>query len=65
MAGIEALAQAWSIHVEKVPLDDGDYTVDHTASMILLDRHGNFRGTFDPTDPSTLQLEKLRLISTL
>lgn len=65
VAGIEALAQAWSIHVEKVPLDDGDYTVDHTASMILLDRHGNFRGTFDHTDPSTLQLEKLRLISTL
>ncbi len=65
VAGIEALAQAWSIHVEKVPLDDGDYTVDHTASMILLDRHGNFRGTFDHTDPSALQLEKLRLISTL
>ena len=64
-AGIEALAQAWSVHVEKVPLDDGDYTVDHTASMILLDRHGKFRGTFDHTDPSTLQLEKLRLISTL
>jgi len=65
VAGIEALAQAWSIHVEKVPLDDGDYTVDHTASMILLDRHGNFRGTSDHTDPSALQLEKLRLISTL
>ena len=65
VAGIEALAQAWSIHVEKVPLDDGDYTVDHTASMILLDRHGNFRGTFDHTDPSALQLEKLLLISTL
>lgn len=65
VAGIEALAQAWSIHVEKVPLGDGDYTVDHTASMILLDRHGNFRGTFDHTDPSALQLEKLRLISTL
>ena len=65
VAGIEALAQAWSIHVEKVPLDDGDYTVDHTASMILLDRYGNFRGTFDHTDPSALQLEKLRLISTL
>ena len=30
---------------KKVPSDDGDYTMDHTASVLLLDGNGAFSGT--------------------
>lgn len=32
----------------KVPLEDGDYTVDHSALLSLLDTHGNFVGFIRP-----------------
>jgi len=28
-----------------VPTDDGDYTMDHTASVLLLNGKGEFAGT--------------------
>ena len=63
--GISALAKAWGIHVSKVPLDDGDYTVDHTASVILIDRKGRFRGTIAYRENHETALDKLRLIVSL
>lgn len=63
--GINALAKAWGIHVNKLPLADGDYTVDHTASVILVDRQGKFRGTIAYRENHQTALEKLRLIITL
>lgn len=61
-SGILALAKAWGIHVEKLPLADGDYTVDHTASVILVDRAGKFRGTIAYRENHETALEKLKLI---
>jgi len=51
--------------VSKVPLDDGDYTVDHTASVILIDRKGRFRGTIAYRENHETALDKLRLIVSL
>lgn len=65
LASIEALAASWGIFVEKVPLDDGDYTVDHGASILLLDRQGRFRGAFDHRDNPVIASEKLKLILAL
>ncbi|MGA0234940.1 MAG: SCO family protein [Alphaproteobacteria bacterium] len=62
LPGILALAKAWAIHVEKLPLEDGDYTVDHTASVILIDRSGKFRGTIAYRENHETALEKLKLI---
>jgi protein SCO1/2 len=62
LPGILALAKAWGIHVEKLPLADGDYTVDHTASVILVDRAGKFRGTIAYRENHETALEKLKLI---
>ena len=62
VSGILALAKAWGIHVEKLPLADGDYTVDHTASVILVDRAGKFRGTIAYRENHETALEKLKLI---
>lgn len=61
-AGILALAKSWGVFVKKVPLDDGDYTVDHTASVYLVDRKGRFRGTIAYRENRQTALEKMKLI---
>lgn len=37
---IETVKQLYRIHAKKVPLKNGDYTVDHTAGTYLLNRDG-------------------------
>jgi len=41
-ADAEAVAKAYRVYVKKVPLADGDYTMDHTAIVYLMDRDGRF-----------------------
>ena len=54
------MAKDYKIFSRKVPLADGDYTMDHTASLILQDAKGNFVGTIDPSEPHETGLAKLR-----
>ena len=42
---ISAMVKSFGIYAEKVPLDDGDYTMDHTATVFLYDRQGRLDGT--------------------
>jgi protein SCO1/2 len=43
------MVKGFRVYAKKVPLDekqpDGDYTMDHTASVFLLDSEGKFTGT--------------------
>lgn len=57
---IEKTAKAWAVYFAKVPFDDGGYTMDHTASVFLLDRNGNFQGTIGYQESSDTALAKLR-----
>jgi len=57
---IDRLADAWGVFHEKVPLDGGDYTMDHTASVFLLDRQGRFQGTIAYREDMATALGKLR-----
>jgi protein SCO1 len=46
----EAVAKvlsAYRVYSKKVPLKDGDYTMDHTALVYLLDRDGRFVSPFN------------------
>lgn len=46
----EAVAQivaAYRVYAKKVPLKDGDYTMDHTALIYLMDRDGQFVAPFN------------------
>ncbi len=46
----EAIAKALSgfrVYARKVPLKDGDYTMDHTALVYLMDRDGHFVSPFN------------------
>jgi len=37
----------YRVYARKVPLKDGDYTMDHTALIYLMDRDGNFVSPFN------------------
>ena len=42
-----------------VPLEKGDYTVNHSASVFLYDQAGRFAGTLDPEEPVKIRLDKM------
>ena len=45
-AAVAAVAKAYRVYVKKVPLDDGGYTMDHTAIVYLMDKDGRFVSPF-------------------
>lgn len=51
---------AWRVFAEKVPGSDGDYTMNHTASVFLVDAGGNFAGTIAYQEDSATAVGKLR-----
>lgn len=46
-AEIDAAIRAYRVYAKKVPLPDGDYTMDHTALVYLMDKSGQFVAPFD------------------
>jgi protein SCO1 len=61
---VAEMARAFSIYVRKVDLDGGDYTMDHTASILLLDETGDFAGTIAYGENPDTALAKLRRLAT-
>ncbi len=57
---VHAMTKDYKVFSRKVPLADGDYSMDHTASMILQDANGNFVGTIDPSETHETGLAKLK-----
>ncbi|SMQ85626.1 protein SCO1/2 [Devosia lucknowensis] len=57
---IDRMARSWAVYYEKVPLEGDDYTMDHTASVFLVDRDGNFQGTIAYRESSDTAVAKLR-----
>ncbi|MCF3640959.1 SCO family protein [Rhizobium sp. TRM95111] len=57
------MVKGFRVYYRKVPLDekkpDGDYTMDHTASVFLLDADGRFRGTIAYQENPDVAVEKL------
>jgi len=44
---IARVISAYRVYAKKVPLKDGDYTMDHTALIYLMDRDGRFVSPFN------------------
>jgi protein SCO1 len=44
---LAAVAKAYRVYYRKVPLEDGDYTMDHTAIVYLMDKEGRFVSPFN------------------
>lgn len=59
-AEIAAVGKAYRAFWEKVPTENGDYTMNHTASIFLMDSHGEFVGTIAYEEQAPVRLEKLR-----
>ena len=46
-AAVQKVITAYRVYAKKVPLKDGDYTMDHTALIYLMDRDGRFVSPFN------------------
>lgn len=46
-AALADVAKAYRVYYKKVPLKDGDYTMDHTAVVYLMDKNGRFVAPFN------------------
>jgi cytochrome oxidase Cu insertion factor (SCO1/SenC/PrrC family) len=59
---IRKAAEAYKVYFAKVPVgkEAGDYTVDHTAFIYLMDRDGNYLGFFPPGTTADRMVEIIR-----
>ena len=62
-AQIEQVKKQFGIFSNKVPTGNGDYTVDHTATVLLFDRNGQFSSTIAPEETNDPALAKLKRIT--
>ena len=46
-AAVARVISGFRVYAKKVPLKDGDYTMDHTALIYLMDRDGKFVAPFN------------------
>ncbi len=44
---VEKISKAYRVYARKVPLEGGDYTMDHTASVYLMDKTGAYVAPFN------------------
>jgi protein SCO1/2 len=58
-------ARSWGAFYEKVPLEGGDYTMDHTASVFLVNAEGEFEGTIAYREAADTAVAKLRRLLAL
>ncbi|SOB87681.1 protein SCO1/2 [Sphingomonas guangdongensis] len=59
-AQLAAAEKAYRVYVERVPLPNGDYTIDHTARIMLFDRNGRYAGAMDAAAPEREAVAQLR-----
>ena len=57
---IAKVISAYRVYARKVPLKEGDYTMDHTALIYLMDRDGRFVSPFNIKRPPEQAAEDLR-----
>ena len=62
-AQIAQIKKSYGIFSQKVPGDGGNYSVDHTSTVLLFDRNGEFSGTIAPEEPDQAALAKLERIT--
>ena len=46
-AAVNAAIKAYRVYAKKIPLEGGDYTMDHTAVVYLMDKDGRFVAPFN------------------
>lgn len=56
---VDAAVKAYRAYYKKVPTSGGDYTMEHTAVVYLMDRQGRFVGLFDTARPADVAAREL------
>ncbi len=58
-AEIDKAVKEFRVYARKVETGNGEYTMDHSAAVLLFDRNGTFAGTVDFNDPEDKAIAKL------
>lgn len=59
-AAVNAAIKAYRVYAKKIPLEGGDYTMDHTAVVYLMDKDGRFVAPFNLKRPPEAAAAELR-----
>jgi protein SCO1/2 len=59
-AALDAAARAYRVFYARVALEKSDYTVDHSAFIYLMGRHGEYLGFFPPGTPADILVGTLK-----
>ena len=62
-AQIEQVKKQFGVYSAKAPQPGGGYSVDHTATVFLIDKNGQFVATLSQEEGEAVALEKLRRIT--
>ncbi|EEE47825.1 SCO family protein [Roseibium alexandrii] len=57
---IDSMLKAYRVYAKRVPLDDGDYTMDHSAAVYLMNADNKFVGTIAYGEVEETALAKLK-----
>ena len=57
---IASLAKSWGIYRKVIPLDGDDYSLDHTATVFLVNNDGSLHGTITYREPLEVAVEKVK-----
>lgn len=57
---VEKIVKAYKVYRRKVEQEDGEYTMDHTATIYLMDADGQFTGTIAYGESEDIAMEKLK-----
>jgi len=59
-AEVDKVVKDWGVVAEKVPSEDGNYLMNHTASVFLVNSKGEFAGTIAYGEATNTALEKIK-----
>jgi len=59
-AQIKKITKDYGVYFAQVPMEGGDYTIDHMAGVMLFDGRGQFVELMDPTEPPATSISRLR-----
>lgn len=54
------IVKAYHIYYKKVPIEGGDYVIDHTANVFLMGADGRFVGALSHGEDTAVALEKVK-----
>lgn len=57
---VAQIAKAYGVYYSKAPQEGDNYTIDHTATVFLMDRDGRLQSTLDMKESDEASLSKLR-----